>query len=853
MLGTLWFITLKQWSVRKLRVALTVLGIALGVSVFFAIRTTNATLLDSLKLTVEKLAGKATLQITSGESGFPEEILDKVRATPGVAIAEPVIEVVAHTTFEDQGTLLILGVDTASDQKLRDYQFDRSNVNVMDPLVFVAQPDSILISRAFGDRHGLKVGDKFSLFTSRGRKDFTVRGTFKPEGIGQVFGGNIAVMDIYSAQFVFNRGHNFDRIDLMNDPAVTIETVQKRLRETLPSGLDISQPETRGQGLENTVSAMREGMLITSFVALLVGLYIIFNSFLINVNQRWKEIGVLRAVGLESRNVTLMFLSEALVMGVMGSLVGIVGGYYLASAAGGLMGSAVASVYGLVSTPERAIFSWNFAVTSMLLGVAASLVGAWMPARAAATLDPTLALHNIETRHTEAVLGRLRMLMGILLIVLGLLMVRWSPSQVGIKAQFVYAALILAGLTVLLPKFVQWTARALRPPMNHFAGSEGALAVDAMIQAPRRSSATVGALMIGLMFVFSTGAFIQSYEGVMDRWMKRMLNADLIVASSQLLRSPTYHFSDELGEKINQLPDVKIAESVRFTMIPYGNDTAALMAYQMKDFMARAGYAVDVGNEKIAREKMPLGEGVLLSRNFSVRFHVGVGDTLRMETPTGPLERPVLGLMDDYRSEKGTIFLDRELYKQYWKDNNVDFIDITLKPGADPTAVKQQIERLTANQERAFVYTNAEFRGWVFGLIHQFFLMNNIQLVVAILVATLGIVNTLIISVSERRREIGIIRAIGGLRSQIREMVLLEAVAISIVGVLTGALASLFNTYFMVHTVGMALAGYTVPFFYPWKMIVMTLPVVMVISLIAGWWPAKRAAEVRVIEAIGYE
>jgi putative ABC transport system permease protein len=853
MLRTLWFITLKQWRVHKLRVALTVLGIALGVSVFFAIRTTNATLLDSLKLTVEKLAGKATLQITSGESGFPEEILDKVRATPGVAIAEPVIEVVAHTTFEDQGTLLILGVDTASDQKLRDYQFDRSNVNVMDPLVFVAQPDSILISRAFGDRHGLKVGDKFSLYTSRGRKDFTVRGTFKPEGIGQVFGGNIAVMDIYSAQFVFNRGHNFDRIDLMNDPSETIEAVQKRLHETLPSGLDIAQPETRGQGLENTVAAMREGMLITSFVALLVGLYIIFNSFLINVNQRWKEIGVLRAIGLESRNVTLMFLGEALVMGVMGSLVGIVGGYYLASAAGGLMGSAVASVYGLVSTPERAIFSWNFALTSLLLGVAASLVGAWMPARAAAKLDPTMALHNIETRHTEAVLGRLRMFAGILLIVLGLLMVRWSPSVVGIQAQFIYAALILAGLTVLLPKFVQWTARALRPPMNSFAGSEGALAVDAMIQAPRRSSATVGALMIGLMFVFSTGAFIQSYEGVMDRWMKRMLNADLIVASSQLLRSPTYHFSEELGAKINQLPDVKIAENVRYTMIPYGNDSAALMAYQMKDFMDRAGYAVDVGNEKIARQKMPLGEGVLLSRNFSVRFHVGVGDTLRLETPSGPLERPVLGLMDDYRSEKGTIFLDRALYKQYWKDDNVDFIDITLKPGADPLAVKQQIERLTANQERAFVYTNAEFRGWVFGLIHQFFLMNNIQLVVAILVATLGIVNTLIISVSERRREIGIIRAIGGLRSQIRKMVLLEAVAISIVGVLTGALASLFNTYFMVHTVGMALAGYTVPFFYPWKMIVVTLPVVMVISLIAGWWPAKRAAEVRVIEAIGYE
>jgi putative ABC transport system permease protein len=132
-------------------------------------------------------------------------------------------------------------------------------------------------------------------------------------------------------------------------------------------------------------------------------------------------------------------------------------------------------------------------------------------------------------------------------------------------------------------------------------------------------------------------------------------------------------------------------------------------------------------------------------------------------------------------------------------------------------------------------------------------MLNYIQLVVAILVATLGIVNTLIISVSERQREIGIIRAIGGLRSQIRKMVLLEAVAISIVGLVAGAVAALFNTYFMVHTVAVVLAGYTVPFYYPWTMIAVTLPIVVAISLVAAWWPARRAVRTRVIEAIAYE
>ena len=359
--------------------------------------------------------------------------------------------------------------------------------------------------------------------------------------------------------------------------------------------------------------------------------------------------------------------------------------------------------------------------------------------------------------------------------------------------------------------------------------------------------------MIGLMFVFSTGAFIQSYERVINRWMSRMINADLAVAASQFLRSPTYHFSEDLTSQISQLPGVGHAESVRFTVVPYENDSAALISYEMKYFLARAGYAVDEGDEKTVLEKMPKGEGVIISRNFGLRFGVKIGDPLHLDTPTGPLNLPVLGILDDYRSEKGTIFMERALYKRYWKDDAVDFVDIVLQPGSDANVVKREIERLTSNTEHAFVYTNAEFRQWVFGLVNQFFLFNYIQLVVAILVATLGIVNTLVISVSERSREIGIVRAIGGMRAQIRKMVLLEAVAISLVGLFTGAIAAVFNTYFMVHTVSLVLAGYTVPFYFPWPLILITLPIVVVISLIAGWWPAQRAVNLQVIEAIGYE
>jgi putative ABC transport system permease protein len=846
-------ISARQWRSHRLRVLLTILGIALGVGVYFAVSTANTALLDSLALTVERLAGQSTLEVSAGESGFPEAILDRVRATPGVAIAEPVIEVIVHTGYADEGNLLILGVDTTGDQQLRQYQFDLKASQLKDPLSYLAQPYSILLSRAYAQRHQLSIGDRVPIFTAHGRRDFTVQGLFQPTGIGAVFGGNIAVMDIYSAQLVFQRGHNFDRIDLKNAPDTPVEALKARLQALLPPGLEVQEPQLRGQALENSVTAMRLGMLITSFIALLVGVYLIFNSFTIAIDQRWKEIGVLRALGVERSRINGMFLLEALAMGLIGSAAGIVGGFLSAALADRIMGSIAASVYGVVSTAVAPRLHADLLLTALGLGVAVSLLGAWFPARAAAHLDPILALHNIEGRQQESTLGWRRFGLGALLMLASSLLIRFSPARVGMSSQFAFAALLLLGLTILMPVLVHSSARLLRPLLDRVGGSEGALAVDAMIQSPRRSAATVGALMISLMFVFSTGAYIQSYRHMIDRWTTSVLNADLFVATSALLRSTSYHFSEDLGRNIAALPGVRRVENVRFTLIPYRGDSAALIAIEMDGFLARAAGAVSGGNDASLRALMPAGNGLLVSKNFATRWGVQVGAVLRIEAPNGVLERPILGVLEDYRSDKGSIFMDRALYKRYWHDDAVDFVDITLQPGQSPIAMKQRIEQLTAGTEHALVYTNAEFRGWISGLVDQFFLLNYMQLVVAVLVAIVGIANTVLISATERRREFGILRALGGLRAQVRKLVLLEAATIAIIGVLIGAVAALFSIQFMSHTVSTILAGYEVPYSFPWNLILESLPVVTAVSLLAAWIPARRAMQVQVIEAIGYE
>ncbi len=853
MLSVLAQITWKQWRQHRLRTALTLLGIALGVAVFFGVRTANLTLLSSLTTTIEKLAGKATLQITGGESGFPEAVWETVKDTPGVRVAQPVIEVIGNTAFADQSSLMIVGVDMLGDRELREYEFDETTTEIADPLVALAQPDSILISRTFADKHNLKDGDKLPLFTSQGRKEFTVRGIFKPQGMGEVFDGQIAVMDVFNAQFVFGRGKNIDRIDLMNEPEVDVLALRQKLRERLPAGVEIDRPASRGTGIEKAISAMSIGATIASFIALLVGVFIIFNTFSISVNQRWKEIGVLRALGVERGNVQRMFLGEAVLMGVIGSALGIFLGYFLAIGAERMLSQIATQLFSQVSTQQPPVFRWDFAVTAFVIGVLSSLIGALMPARGASRLNPILALHNIETRQQEDILGKTRLIAGVVLVIVSMGLIGFAPAKVGMNVQFGYAALLLFGMVLLLPKLTQWIARLLRPLMDRFFGSEGVLAVDTMIQSPRRTSATVGALMVGLMFVFATAAYVRSYQTTVSGWMDRIVNCDLFVAASDQARSRTYHFSEELSLRIAALPGIKRIENVRILFPTYADDSIGMVALDFDGWFERVKNVVEQADENEAREKMVAGEGVMVARNFVERYHLTTGDRLKLATPTVPFDMPIVGVIEDYTSEKGAVFLDRKLYKKYWNDSSVDMIEINLHPGTDRATVKTEVQRLVRGEHRAFVYTNQEYKKWIMDLINGFFALSYMQMAVSIIIAALGIVNALMISVAERKRELGVLRAIGGLRSQIRKMILLEAAAIAIVGVLIGAIAGFLNTWFIVRTMAMMVGGWTIPFSFSPVMVLIALPLAIGIALLAAWLPARKAVNTSVVEAIGYE
>jgi len=853
MTSALAFVTIRQWALHKLRLGLTLMGIALGVAVFFAVRTANTTLVNSLSTTVEKLAGRATLQVSAGEAALPQEVLASIRQTPGVHLAEPVIEKVVQTALPDAASLLVMGMDTGSDLKLYEGEFDEAGLEISNPLAFSERPDSIAVSRPFADRYGLKDGDPIPVYTQRGRQNFTVRGFFKTTGASVVFGGNIALMDIHAAQAAFDRAGKFDRVDVMTDPRENVDVVQQTLRSQLPAALEVAKPDRRGEGLEKAVSAMHLSLLIMSLLAVTVGVFIIFNSMSVSVNQRWKEIGILRSIGVEAGRIQKMFLVEAIAMGLVGSALGVGLGFVLAEGATRIMSSVSASMYGLVSTPEPFAFRWDFAIHAFAIGVVCSLLAAWVPARVASRLNPIQALHNIEVQRSEGVLGWTRFAFGLLFIVVGLALTFYSPPGVGLMVHFAFSLMVQFGMILLLPKFVVWGSRVLRPMMGQLFGAEGLMAVDAAVRMPRRTSATVGSLMLGLSFVFSVGAFIHSHKAALNRMVDRSVNADLMIATSDQLRSRTYHFSEEQERRVSSLPGVTSDDGIRVTPVKQGNDELMVMARDMNAWFSHSPGLLEEGDTQTAHERSMRGEGFVISQNQSLKSGIGIGDPLRLETPGGPLTRPVVGIVEFYYVEKGTVFMDRKLYKEYWGDNSVDLILLYLERGIDRSSFKAEINRAMQGEQRAFIYTNEEYKQWSSRLTDQFFTLTYMEMLIAIFVATTGLINMLVVSVSDRQRELGILRALGGLRSQVRKIVLLEAATISLVGFGTGVIAGLFNAYFLVRTAARIIAGFSLRFQFPLTVVLATLPVVLAVALLAAWWTAQRAMRLRVVEAIGYE
>ena len=834
-----------------LRCTLTVAGIMLGVAVFVAMHSANQTVLASFDKTVDRIAGAAQLQVSAGDFGFDEDVLERVQALPEVGVAVPVVQAVADTGLKGQGNLLILGVDMTGDRSLRDYELEGGDDEdfIDDPLVFLAQPDSIMVTREFAARNHLAIDSRIPLRTMEGEKQFTVRGIMKPGGMSQAFGGNLAVMDIYAAEKVFGRGRKFDRIDVRAKDGVPVERCRAAIQAALGPGFEVEPPSARGRHFQAMLRSYSMTVNISSIFALIVGMFIIYNSFAIAVTERRSEIGILRALGATRAQVRMLFVGESAVAGLAGSIAGAALGVLMAEAIARYIGGLTQSVYGVAqSVDELTIEPWVM-IGGIAVGIATSIVAAWIPARNAARVDPVQALQKGRYQVLSAGENRIRSYAAAAASLVAAACLAFGRS--GLVFYTGYTLAILAAL-LLTPAMALALARWMRPLLRRLRPVEGALAADSLIQAPRRTSATVSALMLSLGMVIGFGGVARSVYASVIEWLDTALNPDLYVSASEDLSAKSWSFPGTIGAELAKIEGVGQTQMVRSARALYRGVPITVVAVEVSKLAQKVHRKPIEGNMDEMYRLTAAGRGVLISDSFAGLRGVKFGETLELPAPRGLLRLPVVGITRDYSDQQGSVLIDRSVYQRWWNDDRANIVRVYLKPGETVDAVKRRIlERYSGR--RMFVLSNREVRDYILKLTDQWFGMTYNQIGVAVLVAVLGIVNTLIVSITDRRRELGVLQAVGGLRRQIRHTVWLEAAGIGMIGLALGLAFGAVNLFYTLGMTRRDFAGMRLDYTYPAPLALSLVPLILAAALVAAIGPAESAVRGSLVEALEYE
>ncbi len=848
-----YFVSLPYVRQYRLRLFFPLLGIALGVAVFVAVQVTNISTLRAFGRTVEAIAGRASLEITGRGAPLNEAVLPLVRRLPGVASVAPLILSDVLVQEAQGAALLVAGIDVIADRAVRDYSFRWLEGGRQEPLALLTQPGSIILSERFAMRHGLAIGAPMHIYTSQGTQELIVRGFLRPEGAAQALGGHFAIMDIAAAQVLFDRVGRLDRIDVVPHDAFPLARVQAILQKRLGEGVQVQRPQARNESVEKMLRSFHVNLTALSLIALIVGMFLIYNSTTIAVVQRRRELGILRALGVMRRQIFRLMMGEALGLGILGVLAGIGLGLLLARVSLHLVSPAVSSRY-VLEHVNRLTLTWETVLIGVALGLGTTLLSAALPTLEALRISPLAAILQRGVFRTRQAPVRISTCVGLLLLGASYGLCRFpAVGGVAIFGYLACLALVLA-VSCLIPLILHGCSHIGRPTLTRWLGVEGLLALDNLLFARRRGTVAMAALLTSFAMMISVVIMIQSFQRTVYIWVEQTLTADLLVHQATpggergVLSLP-----HRLRQDLLMIEGVEDADSARAIDLPYSGDLVLLVALDFDVYAKYGAYPLAAGERQDAMRQVLEQDGVLISENFSRRYGLGLGDQLMLHTPKGRHAFPVAGVVIDYSSDRGTITINRRTFTAHWDDTQVDAFGIFLAPGASPEQTAQRIRAHFAERYPLYVLTRGKFKERVLQLVEEPFAVTYALEIIAIVVALLGVTNALYASILERTRELGVLRAVGATQRRIQRIVLIEGGIMGVIGGCCGLVAGILLSLILIYVINRQVFGWTLQVTIPAPFAIVTLLLLVLATIAASYRPARQAARVHLTEAVQYE
>jgi putative ABC transport system permease protein len=837
----MWKVTIKGLLAHKLRLALTALAIVLGVTFIAG----TFILTDTLHNTFDNLFGtiyskvdfqvRGVAQFGSGGNAtrnpVHESVLSTVRGVPGVQAAEGTVNGYAQYIGHDGKAISSGGAPTIG------LAFDPDQA--ISPLHLVegrppTTSSDVVMDLGTAQKHGFSVGQKVRILLRGPTRTFTITGITKFGTADNLAGATIAAFDIPTAQALLGRVGQFDAIDVVTTPGADKAAVQRSIAAALPHGVEVVTGQTVVNEMTSTISSalgfFNTALLVFGFIALFVGGFTILNTFSIIVGQRTKELALLRIVGASRRQVFMSVLTEAFIVGLVSSLVGLGLGVL---AALGLV--ALLSGFG-VSLPAGPIaFEPRTVIVCLIVGVAVTMVSAIGPARRAVRVAPVEAVSEQQVENEISMRRRFTWGTGITLAGVAALAVGLTAPAIALVG--LGAVLIFVGVARLAPAVARPMASVLGRPLSRMLGMSGRLGRENSMRSPRRTAQTASALMVGLALVSAIAVFGSSLSSSATQSIDHAISADIIISPSNTMGSGS--FGNTVATTAAAVPGVTASSIVYGGQFEFRGSIQGLGAVTTQNLADTVILDMNSGTSSA----LAAGD-LLLDAKTASSDNLKVGDTVPVKFAlTGDARMRIGGIYQD-NALIGSYLVGDAFFRSHF-ENPLPFA-VLLQTDGSP-GVQPAVEHALAGYPNVKVQSRAQFEASQAAQVNQLLGLVYALLALAVIIALIGIVNTLMLSVFERTHEIGLLRAVGMKRRQIRAMIRSESVILAVFGAVIGIVVGT--------GLGLALVsslhsqGITVTKI-PWTSLVVFLVLAGVLGLIAASWPARRAARLDVLAAI---
>ena len=803
------------------QLALAVLGIALGVAVVLAVDLANASARKSFQIASQQLSGRATHRIVSSSGGVPEDFYIRLRVEFGLDSIAPVLN--GYVSGLDGRQYQLLGVDPLAEGQFRDYTelASRQDGTRLDLLALLIEPDRAV----FPPEH--RADDQLDIQIGQYTKTLRAAGYLSDPALS-----GLIVTDIATAQELLNRLGQLSHVDIVLPEGQADEAEAARLRALLPPNLNLESAAAGEQTTLNMSASFSLNLTAMSLLALLVGVFLIYNTMSFAVVQRRQLLGMLRALGATRRELFNAVLLEALALGLLGTLLGVALGVWLGSFLVQLVTRTINDLYYVLSVNEFFISSWSL-TKGVLLGLGASLAAAYLPAREAAAAPPgvTLSRAALETRW-RAGLPR-QVLAGIILLATGALILLASQGLVG---GFGGLFAMMLGFAVLTPALVVALVYLAQPLCR---GVVSAMAVRGVARHLSRTGVAVAALMVAFAATVGVGVMVDSFRSGVIIWLQDLLSADLYIAPVNEGEGARRELDPAVVERLRQQPGLAGLTLYRGQNIRHRDRPAILLALEPAE-QTWQGYRFLAGAKDQAWAEFKAGQGVVVTEPFTYRHGLQLGEALQLATPNGVLALPILGIVYDYGSEYGRILLSLALYRQYWGDDSLSSVAVYAEPNASVEDLRERLQQALGPLQTLQFRSSRAIYQRTLEIFERTFTITNVLRVLAIIVAFVGMLSALMALMLERGREFAVLRALGMTPRQIESLLIMQT---GFMGLLAGLLAipvGLWLAQVLINIINRRAFGWSLPFEIDPLILAQTVALAVLSALLAVIYPLWR-------------